>query len=258
MNEKNTPITNLDCIYSVFGYITIPIAKSVYFKIAKLTYELFEDESYQYIFKPYYDAIKAIGNKADIPGINLELRQNKYYRVNMIPVFISDRTFPKSRVEARKLLKERNLNYYNPMLWLLDSNYTYTGDSLLLKSQEFFNERPKIKESKNIYRHILSILQNLGARCEFNIGDIEVDDSNRLVLIQAYLNQYRLIEKTYYKKMSKNIGRSKIEVPIVLMKEVTFLYERKIISLREAMKRTGIKSEATFYRRLKEYRQSSG
>ena len=256
MNDKNTPITEMECIYTVDGYITLPIGKSIYFKLAKLTYELYEDESYQYIFEPYYDVIDGLGNKGSIPGINLELRKGKYYRVNLTPVFVSDRTFPRSRVEARKLLKEKKLNFYSQMLWLIDSEYTYTGDNLLLKSEEFFSKLVRIKESKNIYRHILHVIQNLGSRSKFNIGDIIVNDSNRMVLIQTYLYQYKLVEKTYYEKLSKNIGRRKIEIPIVLMKEVVFLYEKNIINLKEAMDRTGIKSETTFYRRLKEYRDS--
>lgn len=257
MNEKNTQITNVDCIYSKFGYITLPVGKSIYFKLSKLTYELFEDESYQYTFEPYYEVIDGLGTKADIPGVNLELRKESFYRVNLTPVFVSDRTFPKSRVEARKLLKESNLDYYSPILWLMDSDYTYTGDSLLLKSDTFFNELDKIKESKNIYRHILYVLQNLGSREEFKIGDILVNDTNRKLLIQIYMNQYKLIEDTYYKKLRKNPGRKKNKVSIILMKEVVFLYEKKIISLQEAMERIDVKSEATFYRRLREYRNNN-
>ena len=235
MNEKNTPIINVECIYSTHGYITLPIGKSLFFKISKLTYELYEDESYQYIFEPYYDVIDGLGIKAYIPGINLELRKEKFYRVNLTPIFISDRTFPKSRVEAIKLLKERNLNFYSPILWLLDSSYTYTGDSLLLKSDKFFDELERIKESKNIYRHILYVLQNLGLRNKFNMGDVFVDCSDRGLLIKIYMNEYELIKETYYKKLKGNKGRSKAKVSIVLMKEVVFLYEKKIISLKEAM-----------------------
>lgn len=257
MNSKNTKITGLDSLYSVYGYITVPLGKSIYIKIAKLTYEIFEDESYQYTFEPYYDVIDGLGNKADIPGIDLELRREKYYRVNMVPIFVSDRTFPKSRVEARKLLKDRNLSYYSPMLWLLDSNYKYTGDSFLLKSDSFYKELIKIKDSKNIYRHILYILQRLGSRTDFSIGDLFVNETNRSIILQVYLIQYKLVERTYYKKLSKNKGRSKNKVPIVLMKEVVFLYEQKIINVKEAMERLNVNSESTFYRRLNEYRKQT-
>ncbi len=256
MNEKNTPIKNLSCIYRVHGYITLPIGISIFFKIAKLTFERFEDESFQYVIEPYYDVIDGLGNEADIPGINLELRQKNYYRVNLIPVFISDRTFPSSRVEARKLLKEKNLNFYSPILWLMDSKYTYTGDDLLFKSQDYFDNLKKLIDSKNIYRHIIYVLQNLGLRNEFYIGNVLVTDTNRTFVTKMYLHQYKIVEKSYYDKLKRNKGRHKKEVPSILMKEVVSLYENKIISLEEAMTRLEIKSEATFYRRLKEYRES--
>lgn len=240
-------------IYSLSAYITYPLGKNLYLKIAKISYELFEDESYQYIIEPYYDVLDSLEN-VTIPGIDIELRKSKYYRVNMIPIFVSDRTFPRSRVEARTLLKEKNINYYNPLLWLVDSNYRYTGDSLIVKSEDFFNNLNLYGDSKNIYRHILYVLQNLGKRNTFTLGGLKVNKENRKNVLQIYLYQYSLVEKTYYKKIAKTSGRHKIEVPTLLMKEVVSLYENKIISLEEAMRRLNISSESTFYRRLREYR----
>lgn len=174
----------------------------------------------------------------------------------MTPVFVSDRTFPKTRVDARKLLQEKGLNYYNPMLWLIDSEYRYSGDSLLLKSEDFYNNLKQIDDSKNIYRHILYVMQNLGKRNSFKINNIEVNDTNRTLIIKIYLNQYKLVESTYYNKLKKTAGRKKIEVPYIQIKEVENLYANHIIDYKEAMERLNIKSESTFYRRLREYRNS--
>lgn len=66
MNIYNTPITNQKCIYRLEGYITSEFCHNVFFKVAKLTYELFDNEAFQYIFEPYYDVLDAI--KEDIPG----------------------------------------------------------------------------------------------------------------------------------------------------------------------------------------------
>jgi len=256
MNDKNTPITGVAMIYSLSGYITYLIGKNLFFKIGRVSYELFEDESYQYVIEPYYEVLEAFEDLY-IPGIDIELKQNKYYRVNMIPIFISDRTFPKSRVEARSLLNQKNINYYNPLLWLIDSDYRYTGDNLLVKSENFFNNIKKIENSKNIYRHILYVLQNLGNRNTFKLRKLEVNEKNRKEILQIYLYQYSLVEKSYYKQISKSAGRHKIEVPTLLMKEIVSLYENKIITIQEAMSRLNINSESTFYRRLKEYREKT-
>lgn len=254
MNEKTEPINGYECIFQTYGYISYPLGTNIFIKIAKLSYELFEDESYQYLFEPYYDVLDALGDLVSIPGINTDLRKDKYYRVNMVPVFISERTFPSTRVEAKKLLREKGLNYYNPMLWLIDSEYKYSGDSLLLKSESFFENLKIINDSKNIYRHILHVLQSIGRRKRFLIGDLEVNNDNRELVTKLYLNQYRKVESSYYNNPKKPLGRNKIEIPFVQMKEVVNLYEHQIITLEEAMERLNIKSESTFYRRLREYR----
>lgn len=255
INHKNTPIADVELLYSLSAFITYPLGKNLYFKIAKISYELFENESYQYIIEPFYDMLDAFQD-LNIPGIDIDMRQSKYYRINMIPIFVSDRTFPRSRVEARELLKDRNINYYNPLLWLIDSKYTYTGDKFLVKSEEFFNKLEAVKDSRNIYRHIIYSLQRLGRRHDFSLGTLNVDEKNRRDILQTYLYQYSLVEKTYYKKIAKNAGRPKKAVPSLLMKEIVSLYENKIISLENAMKRLSISSESTFYRRLREYRNN--
>jgi len=255
MNEKNTPIIGVDMIYNLSAFITYPIGKNLFFKIGKISYELFEDESFQYIIEPYYDILDAFKD-VYIPGIDIDLKQKRYFRVNMVPIFISDRTFPKTRVEANSLLNDKNINYYNPLLWLIDSNYRYTGDKLLVKSEKFYNNMKRIKNSKNIYRHILYVLQNLGNRNTLNLKGLLINELNRKDILKVYLYQYSIVEETYYKKIAKSAGRHKKEVPLLLMKEIVSLYENKIITKSEAMERLSISSESTFYRRLKEYREN--
>ncbi len=257
MSKRNDPITGLEKIYSVSGYISYPLSESVYFKLAKLTYEKFEDESYQYVFEPFYDVLDGLPEEISIPGIDFSFKRKKYYRVNFIPVFISDRTFPSSRVEARKLLSEKGLKYYNPMEWLIDSKYRYIGDKLLLKSDKFYKNMKKVLDSKNIYIHIISILQRLGMRKNFSLGNEKVTNKNRASLINVYMNQYSLVEKHYYEKLKKNKGRKRIEVSIVELKEVIHLLDNDIISIKDAMKRLNIDSRATLYRRISEYRKQN-
>ena len=83
-----------------------------------------------------------------------------------------------------------------------------------------------------------------------------VNENNRKEILQVYLYQYSLVERTYYKQIAKSSGRHKLIVPILLMKEIVSLYENKIITTEEAMKRLDITSKSTFYRRLREYRES--
>lgn len=254
MTDRDQAVFHARVIREAAGFITYPVGRSLFFKLAKLTYRVFEDESYEYVFEPYYDVLDGMDRHVDIPGVDLDLRKPLYIRRNLTPVFITDRTFPKNRVDARKLLKERNLDYYDPMAWLTDSPYTYTGDDLSLKSEDFYAKLDRIQDSTNLHIHILHVLQRLGCREDFRIGDIVADAANRTTLIRIYLHQYRMIEATYYAKIAAKAGRKRIVTPIVLLAEIVHLYENRVIGVEEAMRRLNLTSKSTFYRRLREYR----
>lgn len=96
-------------------YITYQYNKDLFFKLAKLTFERFDDESFQYIFKPYYDIIDSFDD-IDIPGIDLSIQREEYYRVNLTPVFITKRVVPKYRVNLHEVLNELGLDYYQSFL----------------------------------------------------------------------------------------------------------------------------------------------
>jgi len=60
-SDYTTPITqDLKRIYSIAGEICLMYTKKALFKVARITYELFEDESYQYMVEPYYDVIDGL------------------------------------------------------------------------------------------------------------------------------------------------------------------------------------------------------
>src|SRR5690554_3749077 len=103
MNEYAMRITDSKVIYSNYGYISYNYKSGIFFKIAKFTYELFENESFQYIFEPFYDVLDAFDN-LEIPGIDLSLRSKEYIRANLTPVFVSERVPPKNRVNINEVL----------------------------------------------------------------------------------------------------------------------------------------------------------
>ena len=251
MNEQITKINGVKTIYTNFGYITYQYNKSLYFKVAKLTYEKYEDESFQYVFEPFYDALDVL--KIDIPGIDLTLRKELYYRVNLTPVFISERTTPKNRVNLRDELKDQNMDYYQPFLLALDSRFVYSGDRLSLKSENFFDKHvPLYKKNSDVYKDIPLALKNLAARRKFTIDDTEIDGQNRLYYLKIYLSIYKNMSHYYSEKKTKDIGRSKHTISDELLVEIRNQFVHGIISIDEAIKRSGLGSKSTFYRRLKE------
>lgn len=256
MNEYSQPISNSKTLYSNCGYISYRFNRDIYFKIAKLSYELFENEEFQYCFEPYYDVLDAFED-LEIPGIDLSLRQSVYYRSNITPTFVSERIVPKNRVNLFEELKEQNFDYHQPFLLLLDSKRTYGGDKLSLKSDSFYSKkRIDLAESSDVYKTIPWTLKQLAARVPFKIGSIDVNETNRCLLIKNYLFLFSSVSKYYDEKSKGNIGRKKQEVSFVTLKEIRNQYRHGIITIDEAIKRSGLGSRSTFYRRIRELEDS--
>ncbi len=254
MNDLNSPIQHMTSIYHNEGYITYQW-KKVYFKIAKLTYELFPDESFQYIFEPYYDVLDAIDG-LEIPGIDLTLRQQAYYRVNVTPVFVSERITPKNRVNLIEELKEYNLDYHQPFLLLLDAHKQYGGDHLSLKSDTFYlNLENNHMDENDLYKLIPKTLQTLASRSNFILGSIIVNSVNRTILIKNYCHLYEKVSHYYQNKIKRNRGRAKQSVPFIMLEETQKLYTNGVITLEEAVKQSGLSSKRTYYRRVKEMKE---
>lgn len=252
MSEFNKKIINEKLIFSKYGYITYKYKNDLYFKIAKLTYELFENESFHYIFEPYYDVLSNL--KVDIPGIDLTLKLKYYYRTNFTPVFISERITPKNRVNLREELLEQGFDYYQPFLLALDSKRRYSGDNLSLKSDDFFTKNVlPIEKTKDLYKKIPSTLKNLAARNDFIIDGTEINDNNRKEYLTIYLKLYENISAYYKEKSQDYVGRKKQNISKELLFEIRSQHLKGIITLDDALFRSGLGSKSTYYRRLKEY-----
>ncbi len=252
MNEYSKSNIDSKTIYSNYGYISYKFNKNIYFKIAKLSYELFENEEFQYCFEPYYDVLDAFED-LEIPGIDLSLRLSAYYRSNITPTFVSERITPKNRVNLFEELKEQNLDYHQPFLLLLDSKRTYGGDRLSLKSDSFYDKKlADFEGTSDIYKIIPSILKQLAARVPFKLGSMDVNENNRCILIKNYLFLFSKVSKYYDKKSKGNMGRKRQEVSFFTLKEIRNQYSHGIITIDEAVRRSGLGSRSTFYRRIKE------
>lgn len=254
MNELNKPVENSVSIYHNEGYITYQW-HNLSFKIALLTFDLFSDETFQYVFEPYYDVIDAFEG-LEIPGLDLTLRQTKYHRVNMTPVFVSERITPKNRVNLIEELKEYSLDYHQPFLLLLDSKKQYGGDQLSLKSESYFSSLSLEQlDTSDLYKSIPKTLQNLASRKNFTIGDIHVTDFNRTVLIKNYCHLFEKVSDYYRLKSKRNRGRKKQSVPFIMLEENHKLYSNGVITIEEAVKQSGLSSKRTYYRRIKEMKE---
>ena len=66
----------------------------------------------------------------------MSLRLERYYRVNMTPYFISERTPSEGREDLWELLDEVGLDYYDRFEWLLRSNMRCGTDNLIVERAE--------------------------------------------------------------------------------------------------------------------------
>ena len=72
-----------------------------------------------------------------IPGIDMDLRLERYYRVNYIPTFIAERTPSESREDLWELLTSVGLDYYDRFEWLLRTtpvSYTHLVTGMCLSA----------------------------------------------------------------------------------------------------------------------------
>lgn len=249
--EQMTKISPAKVIFFKDGFITLN-QNGIFFKIARLSFELFEDESFQYCFEPYYDVLDAFPS-VEIPGIDLSLREKFYYRSNLTPVFISERVVPKNRVGLDEELKSMDMEFYQPFLMVLDSKKVYGGDRLSLKSDGFFQKIwEKTPETNDLYKSVPDILKKMASRVDFSIGDLRVDATNRTVLIQNYLYLYGKVSQYYDKKSKNGKGRKKQTISYVVLEEIHKQYTHGLIPIHQAVEKSGLGSKRTYYRRVSE------
>lgn len=69
--------------------------------VAQIDYQEFDEENFQYVISPYWEIIDGLPASVfqGIPGIDMDIRLERYYRVNYIPTFIAERTPSENREE---------------------------------------------------------------------------------------------------------------------------------------------------------------
>ena len=259
--DFTTPISQeLTKIYTLSGEICLRYTKTTLFKVARITYDLYEDESYQYIFEPYYDVIDGLEHVdwGGIPGIDLSKRLPQYYRVGMIPVFISERTPSPNRVNLAEELQSVGMTYLNRLAWLIRTDTIYTGDKLIVEESGFNNFSALSKRSAQW--HALSALQLLGMRLPIVLDGISFPDSDRSTLIKAFIIEYEFISskrtraqregQLLAKETGSYTGRKPLDVPLPLLADVKKNLKNGHITIAQAMEQTKL-SKATLYRRFK-------
>lgn len=243
----------------------------------------YEDDTFEYIFKPYYQVIGLLTSDVfqGIPGLNLELRKESYIRRNKIPTFIYERTPQKNREDLWELLDEVGLDTLNHLEWLIRTDKTYTGDHFVVEAYR----EPKISHRPDLVNYgdqfILNDIKSISADNFILIKFLHeitiqgatlvtdafvIEDENRTAMY-ALLHPLFENEVTRRKKKQqlgikraqearKYTGRKKIHVSVPLLEDVIKQRERGDLTVEEAMKELGIRSKSTYYRRVREFKEA--
>ena len=125
------------------GLICVKDKLNIEYSVCKIDYIINEDDTYKFVFTPYYDVIDLLGSDIfqGIPGLNLDLRKEEYIRENMRPVFISERVPSEKREGYRDFLKKVGMDYMDPVEYLIRTDYKYSGDNFYVIR---YKEREKV------------------------------------------------------------------------------------------------------------------
>lgn len=290
-NEYTQPLSGKP-YYRNSGIIYAVDRRQNKYAVARIDYERFDDQNYQYVFSPEWSVIDTMPSSIfqGIPGIDMSLRLEKYYRVNMTPYFISERTPSEAREDLWELLESVGLDYYDRFEWLLRTNMRCGTDNLIVERSVSARNihiaeeatlvdlqpndvvviddfRQIASTSNRLRQKLLNVLRS-GAHIYLTAEDRVLTEDECNLLLQLIMAQYELdvlnqkherqqgIEKA--QRDGKYSGRKRICVDEHLLQRIAKDFEEQRISESEAMKRAGISSRSTFYRRLREVRNPEG
>lgn len=253
------------------GLILLTDDLNIKYKIAKISYTLYEDNSFEYVFYPYYEIIDIIPKNIfqGIPGLDLSKRKKQYIRKNTVPVFISERTPSDSREDLYVLLEEEKMSYLNQLDWLIKTDMKYSGDNFsVIRYTEAEKEIVLSDNELNVSSYNLSktILKYICWGNNIKTDLFYIDDSNR----KQYYDIFYLIYKNEINKRNENTrsgieaakrqglykGRKRISIDKARLYDVFRLYKTKVYTIEEAAKQLNT-SLATTYRRFSEMKNDS-
>jgi len=278
--------------FSFSALIKVEDKEGYNYPVSELTYECFDD-SYQFVFVPFWDIIDSLPDNLflGIPGINLKLRKDKYYRVNMIPGFLQMRTPDPYRTDIAALLGDIGLETTDPFSWLLRKGFRSGLDNLLVVPRHEkvmityhyegidtndLQPGDRVNLNKiydvcanrdNINKQIFRLLAS-GANIYLEEKKHFISNEERramLLLLSSLLEfaddfknikQQEGIQKARVE--GKYTGRKRISVDPMLLRSVSEKFRKGEVTEAEAMEELNISSRATFYRRLKELNEQNG
>ena len=252
--------------YTVNALICLKDDLGLEYVVSEIEYELWENDVYEYRFRPNYSVIELLDSSVfqGIPGLDLELHRKEYVRRNSVPTFVAERSPSSNREDLWMLLEECDMRYLNRLEWLIRTDTKYIGDRLYVrkplegeKVRNLDTEIARLKRSCDVQR---KILENICLGLTVEVEGFVIDDRNRKdcyeLLCRLYKRESGTLKKLRAdgienaKKNGRYRGRKAIQVDDTKLYEVCRKYRRHQITLEEATAILNM-SPSTFYRRIK-------
>lgn len=257
--------------HTTTGEICLDGSCGLVYSVGTISYTVREDESYVYIFVPNWNVIDLLEAPAfqGVPGFDLDVRKESYIREDFTPTFVSERTPSENREDLWQILDVCGMEYYDRLEWLIRTDTRYIGDNLYVRSTTRTKKYSAVEVEETIASAVNSehavrkLIEALAEGVDLVVGGTVLSMTERKMLHRVFLP---LLEKTTrYRESQKRAGikaaasrgayggRKRMPVDQLVLREVIELYGRHEVTAKEAAQRLRI-SEATFYRRLKEFR----
>lgn len=289
INEYTTPIKDTPT-YRNSGIIKTVTKDGEKIQVGRITYESFDNEEFQYIITPFWEIVDTLPASIfqGIPGIDMSLRLEHYYRVNYVPVFMTERTPGPNREDLWELLDSVNLPYYDRLEWLIRTDLRAACDNLIVERARDDSKVEKISNVKELRKFLedgqygdeiiienLNILGRNSTECtktlnrlmHYGIGLSSLKEGIKLSVedyksfLPIFATMYRMDRENRRNKQREGIekakdrgvyqGRKRLSVDEDLFREIILKIKNKEITMDEALNITGL-SKATFYRRMRE------
>lgn len=290
-SEYITPIEGMPYFRSV-GIIKAVDKNENRYNVAEVAYERYDDQNFQYVFSPYWKLIEFLPKDVfdGIPGINMDVKKEHYYRVNMTPSFVSKRTPSRTRENVKELLDEVGMDYYDRFEWLLRTDRSCGDDNLIVERMReeattfekadaetinlvqpgdkiILNRLCDIAPNKKMLSESLFRLLQSGATISVKEDNITFSAElcpNPLYILERMMEYSKLyddmrrkegIERA--KEENKYKGRKRIEVDALVFEDIADKFEKGIVVETLALEKLSM-SRSTFYRRMREYKRKIG
>ena len=283
-NRITTPLAGTPS-YVNSGIIKAVMKNGEKISVAQIDYQEFDEKNFQYVISPYWEIVDGLPASVfqGIPGIDMDLRLETYYRVNYIPTFIAERTPSENREDLWEILESVGLDYYDRFEWLIRTPMRAANDNLIVERRRTeqvvekyttgilsnlqYGDRVIVDSMEAIADttagfadEIFTVITN-GVDIISESGQMLVDITTRSSMIPIIIAQKIIAQREYAKnrrsgieqakKQGKYTGRKPIEVDEKVLRQVNQELKAGLISVEEAMKRTKIGSKSTFYRKVR-------